>query len=136
MKITDILILIKNKAAQDVRVNSSYIGDVYEIWGTQNVNYSSVVVDYENSSEYYDYTDHNFVVYFGDLLNEKKSNIQRSISNGFDVLKQLLCDIDRISNDFDVVFPTQYEPFQQSFLSDLAGGYIRFSVRTKNNYDC
>lgn len=135
MKINDILTKIKTLAINNKNVNSSYVGDVYDIWNTNEPKYGSVVADYENSNEYFDYVDHNFVVYFGDLLNEKTSNIHKCMSVGYDVLKQLLFDLDKV-DDIDVVYPCQYEPFQQQFLSNLAGGYIRFSVRTQNNFNC
>lgn len=136
MNITEIINIMLDTAAADERVHSVYNDDPYERWNQKEIMYNSVCVDFENAQSYMDYTDYNFVIYSADVLVEGQDNFTQLQTTAISVLMNILNTLDKSSEEIDVVFPVQYQPFTQSFADLLAGAYVRFSVRVNNEYIC
>lgn len=131
MNLTQILNYIKQNLQADKRLQTVYIDDVYKKWNHTNSSnqYMSAVVDFMNTSFMGDYADYTFIVYVGNVVNEKQDNIYRSISIADSVIQQLLHKIDVDENNMLLVVPNVVTPFNQQFEDVLAGAYCQFTLR-------
>lgn len=131
MNLSQILNYIKSKLQEDTRLQSVYIDSVYECWNRTNssAQYISSVVDFVSSSFNGDYVDYQFIVYVGNVINDKQDNVYRSISIADSIIQQMLHKIDVEENDMNLVVPNMITPFTQKFEDVLAGAYCQFSIR-------
>ena len=139
MNLTDILEYITTKLNEDQRLQSVYVDNVYECWNrTNSMNqYISTVVDFQNSNYMGEYCDYNFVLYIGNMINEKQTNIYSSISISDSIAQQLLHKIDtEEENGLTLVVPNNITPFVQKFEDVLAGVYCIFTIRISAEIIC
>lgn len=131
MNLTDILEYITTKLNEDQRLQSVYVDNVYECWNrTNSMNqYISAVVDFQNSNYMGDYCDYNFILYIGNMINEKQTNIYSSISISDSIAQQLLHKIDTEENGLTLVVPNNITPFLQKFSDVLCGCFATFTIR-------
>lgn len=138
MTLSDILEYIESLLNGDERLQSVVVADVYEYWNHTNSSnqYISAVVDFVNSNYNADYTDYQFIVYVGNVIDEKQNNIYSSISIADSVIQQMLHKIDVQENDMNLVIPNVITPFTQKFEDVLVGCYCQFSLRIKSDIIC
>ena len=138
MNLSEIINYIKIKLQEDSRLNSVYVDDVYNKWNNTNSGdqYVSAVLDFVNSNYQGDYVDYTFIVYVGNLINEKQDNIYRNISIADSIIQQMLHKIDVEENDMNLVVPDIITPYYQKFADVLAGCYCQFSLRISADIIC
>lgn len=138
MNLTEIIKYITNKLEDDQRLKSTIVDDVYKAWNKTNSSnqYTSAVVDFNNSSYMGDYVDYSFYIYVGNVINENQKNIYRSISIAVSIIHNLLHKIDVEENDMLLVVPNTITPFVQQFEDVLAGCYCMFTIRIQTENIC
>ena len=138
MNLTSIIETIKQYLKSDQRVSSVIVDDVYEAWNRTNSSkqYLSVVFDYYSSSYNGDYTDYNFYIYAGSVINEKQTNIYPLFSVADSVIQQLLHKIDVDDNNMLLVVPDNIQPFRQKFEDVIAGCFCSFTIRVEADIIC
>ena len=125
MKTLDILNTIKNTALQSEFVKSSFVGDAYDVWQNNTVQYGSLVVSLENIARNEGYTTYGLILYYGDRLISDDSNEYEIYDDTNLVLTNLLNKLEEVG---DIQEPYTIELFKQKFSDVLAGGYVRFSM--------
>lgn len=138
MNLTSIIGIIKQYLKVDQRVASIKVDDVYESWNRTNSSkqYMSAVVDFVSSNYNADYTDYNFIIYVGSVINEQQNNIYPLFSVADSVIQQMLHKIDVDDNSVNLVIPNVITPFKQKFEDVIAGCYCQFSIRVSADIIC
>jgi hypothetical protein len=116
--------------------NSYYTDDVYEVWNTTEVKYSSMAFNLQNTKQTDNTRTFEGVIYYADRLTEDKSNrlgIYADADNAIaNVLYQLQDNTDE--GEFDIS-DFQITHFQQKFADYLAGGYATVNITVGNTCD-
>ena len=138
MNLTSIIGIIKQYLKVDQRVASINVDDVYESWNRTNSSkqYMSAVVDFVSSNYNADYTDYNFIIYVGSVINEQQNNIYPLFSVADSVIQQMLHKIDVDDNSVNLIIPNVITPFKQKFEDVIAGCYCQFSIRVSADIIC
>ena len=138
MNLTSIIGIIKQYLKVDQRVASINVDDVYESWNRTNSSkqYMSAVVDFVSSNYNADYTDYNFIIYVGSVINEQQNNIYPLFSVADSVIQQMLHKIDVDDNSVNLIIPNIITPFKQKFEDVIAGCYCQFSIRVSADIIC
>ena len=111
-------------------------GDIYSFMNNNpSVKYGVFFVLQNNHTEYQEYTNYNFTLFFVDRLEDDlESNRLRIQSNGMQVISNV---ITTFCEKFDIDFPNmQYTSFTQKFLDMCAGVYATISFNIYKNSIC
>lgn len=130
MNITQLLNKIKDIAEGLQTTNSSFIGDVSDIWNTAEVEYASFVVSVTSVQRENNVRNYNLILYYGDRLLQNKSNIIAVWDDAVNTIQSVLNKL----SEYDVEYGDYtVELFEQKFNDVLAGGYAVVDVITEDD---
>ena len=127
MDISNFYNTIKNIALNTKTVESFYIGDVYTIWNSLNINYGSIDVNINYIRRVGNFNIVNLSLYYGGKLKNDSSNLFQIQSDGF---RAIINVINHLKENFEIedVEDIQIFPFWQQFADILAGCYTDVNI--------
>ena len=127
MDISNFYNTIKDIALNTRTVESFYIGDVYTIWNSLNINYGSFDVNINYIRRVGNFNIVNCSFYYGAKLKNDSSNLFEIQSDGFNVIINV---INHLKENFEIedVEDIQIFPFWQQFADVLAGCYADVNI--------
>lgn len=134
MNQVEIIKYIEN-IAKNTNVKTITNGDVYNIWNSNEIKYSAINTAIEDIIVHEDYTEYNFILYYGDRLLNDDSNFDFIQIDGIRNLNYIINKLKEVDY-IDVVTPYTFTPFQQKFADYLGGIYVRFTVQTSLELNC
>lgn len=136
MNIVQLYEYIKQYALTIPIVKSYYNTSVYECWNNQEVKYGSVVFAVKSVKEQNSITKFDCVLYYGDRLNENKSNRDSIQSDAIGVINNIVSRLNCSDNIEFVTYPVQSTIFEQKFADELAGAYANLTIDLQSTGDC
>ena len=127
---------IKQYALTIPIVKSYYNTSVYECWNNQEVKYGSVVFAVKSVREQNSIAKFDCVLYYGDRLNENKSNRDSIQSDAIGVINNIVNRLNCSNNIEYVTYPVQSTIFEQKFADELAGAYANLTIDLQSTGDC
>lgn len=127
MNITNLLDTIVDIAKEVKTVHSSQKGDVYSIWNSQEVKYSSFVVSIRSVTRNVNMRTYNLLLYYGDRLLQSFDNKTAIWDDATNTIQSVINKLESYTNcivndDYNIIL------FEQNFSDLLAGGYVELSV--------
>lgn len=119
---------IKQYALTIPIVNSYYNTSVYECWNNPNVKYGSVVFAVKSVREQNSISKYECVIYYGDRLNDNKSNRDAIQSDAVGVINNIINRLNSSNLIEFVTYPVQSVIFEQKFSDELAGAYANITI--------
>jgi hypothetical protein len=119
---------IKQYALTIPIVNSYYNTSVYECWNNPNVKYGSVVFAVKSVREQNSISKYECVIYYGDRLNDNKSNRDAIQSDAVGVINNIINRLNSSNLIEYVTYPVQSVIFEQKFSDELAGAYANITI--------
>ena len=136
MNIVQLYEYIKQYALTIPIVKSYYNTSVYECWNNQEVKYGSVVFAVKSVREQNSIAKFDCVLYYGDRLNENKSNRDSIQSDAIGVINNIVNRLNCSNNIEYVTYPVQSTIFEQKFADELAGAYANLTIDLQSTGDC
>lgn len=136
MNIVQLYEYIKQYALTIPIVKSYYNTSVYECWNNQEVKYGSVVFAVKSVREQNSIAKFDCVLYYGDRLNENKSNRDSIQSDAIGVINNIVSRLNCSNNIEYVTYPVQSTIFEQKFADELAGAYANLTIDLQSTGDC
>lgn len=117
-------------------VHSYYNQSVYECWNGPEVKYGSFVFAVKNITHQNNTTRFDCIIYYGDRLNEDRSNCSAIQSDAMQVIQAVAGAIKNSQEVMDVNYPVQCVLFEQKFADELAGAYANVTIITEGLGTC
>ena len=136
MNIVQLYDYIKQYALTIPIVKSYYNTSVYECWNNQNVKYGSVVFAVKSVREQNSIAKFDCVLYYGDRLNDNKTNRDAIQSDAIGVINNIINRLNCSDNIEFVTYPVQSTIFEQKFADELAGAYANITIDLQSTGDC
>lgn len=136
MTLVNLYEYIKQYALTIPIVKSYYNTSVYECWNNQEVKYGSVVFAVKSVREQNSIAKFDCVLYYGDRLNENKSNRDSIQSDAIGVINNIVNRLNCSNNIEYVTYPVQSTIFEQKFADELAGAYANLTIDLQSTGDC
>ena len=136
MNIVQLYDYIKQYALTIPIVKSYYNTSVYECWNNQNVKYGSVVFVVKSVREQNSIAKFDCVLYYGDRLNDNKTNRDAIQSDAIGVINNIVSRLNCSDNIEFVTYPVQSTIFEQKFADELAGAYANLTIDLQSTGDC
>ena len=136
MNIVQLYDYIKQYALTIPIVKSYYNTSVYECWNNQNVKYGSVVFAVKSVREQNAIAKFDCVLYYGDRLNDNKTNRDAIQSDAIGVINNIVSRLNCSDNIEFVTYPVQSTIFEQKFADELAGAYANLTIDLQSTGDC
>lgn len=136
MTLLQIVDNLERIALTQPNIRSVSEGDIYSFMNNNpSVKYGVFFILQNNHTEYQEYTNYNFTLFFIDRLEDDlESNRIRIQSNGMQVISNI---VSMLCERFDLDFPNmQYTPFTQKFVDLTAGIYATISFNIYKNSIC
>lgn len=134
--VVELMDAIKKIALFQNLVQSSFDGDVYNNWNSSEIKYASFNVGLESASYSNNLITYNLVLYYGDRLQQDKSNVNQIYTDGINSLQSVINYLNRASN-IEIAGDILYTPFEQTFADYLAGVYTQIALTTESSLgDC
>lgn len=123
--------------AQTIPIVHSYSNQTpYEYWNTQEVKYGSVIFAVKTVRTQNNIAKFDCVLYYGDRLNESKSNRDSIQSDAIGVLETIVSRLNCSDRIESVTYPFQTTLFEQKFADVLAGAYTNISIDLPATGNC
>lgn len=136
MNIVQLYECIKQYALTIPIVESYYNTSVYECWNNQNVKYGSVVFAVKSVRETNSIAKYDCVLYYGDRLNDNKTNRDAIQSDAVGVINSIVNQLNCSDKIEFVTYPVQSTIFEQKFADELAGAYANITIDLQSNGEC
>lgn len=136
MNLVNLYEYIKQIALSIPIVKSYYNTSVYECWDNQEVKYGSVAFVVKSTRKQNGISRFDCVLYYGDRLNENRSNRDSIQSDAIGVINNIINRLNCSSNIEYVTTPVQAIIFEQQFADELAGAYANLTIDLQSNGDC
>lgn len=136
MNLVNLYEYIKQIALSIPIVKSYYNTSVYECWDNQEVKYGSVAFVVKSTRKQNGISRFDCVLYYGDRLNENRSNRDSIQSDAIGVINNIINRLNCSSNIEYVATPVQSIIFEQQFADELAGAYANLTIDLQSNGDC
>lgn len=136
MNIVQLYEYLKQYALTIPIVKSYYNTSVYECWNNQNVKYGSVVFAVKSVREQNAIAKFDCVLYYGDRLNDNKTNRDAIQSDAIGVINNIVSRLNCSDNIEFVTYPVQSTIFEQKFADELAGAYANLTIDLQSTGDC
>lgn len=136
MTLLQIVDNIERIALTQPNIRSVGEGNIYSFMNNNpSVKYGVFFILQNNHTEYQEYTNYNFTLFFIDRLEDDlESNRIRIQSNGMQVISNI---VSMLCEKFDIDFPNmQYTSFTQKFLDMCAGVYATISFNIYKDTIC
>lgn len=132
MNTVELVSLVKDIGLSQELVKTVTDGDVYENWNTTEIKYGAVNIGIQNISYQSQQSVYNLILYYGDRLEQDKSNLNSIYTDGLNALQSIiniLYQLDNVDIDDNVL----YTPFEQKFADYLAGVYCSVAIRVDSS---
>ena len=127
---------VRTLAIQSPLIHSFYTDSVYECWNTKEVEYGSLAFCIKEARESNHTTTYSAIIYYGDRLNEDRSNVDAIQSDAVLVLQSLVSIINNSEQNIEVSYPVSYQLFEQKFNDELAGAYANIQIVVEGYNEC
>lgn len=125
------------KIATTIPVVQSYYNEsVYDCWVRHGVKYGSVSFVVQNLRETEHTSNWECMIYYGDRLNESRTNVSAVQTDAVNVIQSIVSAIKQSDEIMDIQYPVQTIMFEQEFADVLAGAYASVTIITQGQAEC
>lgn len=132
MTLIEVIHKLKDVAMSKHNVNFVGDGDIYELNSTPNIDYGVFFITQGTHSADIDTTSYTLNLFYVDRLTDNKDNALLIQSNGIGALTNIINEF-TMTEDVDVEYPLQFQPFTQRFSDECAGVYCTVTLITDSN---